>query len=33
VKAVDAIYVVILLALFFVTLGLVVAIERMGDSK
>jgi hypothetical protein len=32
VKAMDAIYLVILLALFFGTAGLVVAIENIGDG-
>jgi hypothetical protein len=32
-KTVDAIYLVILLALFVVTIGLVVAIEHIGDGK
>jgi hypothetical protein len=32
-KFVDAIYLVILLALFFSTIGLVVAIEHIGDGK
>jgi hypothetical protein len=32
-KTVDAIYLAILLALLFVTIGLVVAIEHIGDGK
>ncbi len=30
---VDALYLVILLALFFVTVGLVIAVEHMGDDS
>jgi len=33
VNTVDAIYLAILLALFLVTIGLVIAIEHIGDGK